>query len=355
MSAERTTAAKTAKSKTIALIMNRCQPPIPVVLLTGFLGAGKTTLLTKWLQQAASAGLRVGVLMNEFGTVSIDSALAATPGVPMEQVSSGCLCCAEDGKLADSLQRLLTERACDLIIIETSGLAEPCSIIGILTEPEILPLVQLHAVFTVVDAQNYELHGLSDEERGLADRQIAYASVLFISKCDCVTDDELNSVRRGIQAINSSARLICLPKATLNIAEIFYSPPSSHHVEVDDAQTILVEGAAEDHLHASYRTLTVNLSAAVRRADFEDFLRGLDRREVVRTKGFVRFRHETSKLYSFHSILGFHLIQEFFGNSKIEPVVVMIGPDINLPKYAAYLRAMQQRDTSVPSFLIKKN
>jgi len=40
---------------------------LPVILVTGFLGSGKTTLLLRWLRDSPATGLRMGVVMNEFG------------------------------------------------------------------------------------------------------------------------------------------------------------------------------------------------------------------------------------------------------------------------------------------------
>ena len=44
-----------------------------VYLLSGFLGSGKTTLLKNLLQQEKQDKRKVAVLMNELGSVSIDS------------------------------------------------------------------------------------------------------------------------------------------------------------------------------------------------------------------------------------------------------------------------------------------
>jgi len=46
--------------------------PVPLTILSGFLGAGKTTVLNHILH--ADHGLRIAVLVNDFGAINIDSA-----------------------------------------------------------------------------------------------------------------------------------------------------------------------------------------------------------------------------------------------------------------------------------------
>ena len=44
---------------------------VPFIVIGGYLGAGKTTLINKILGD--NHGLRVGVLINDFGAINIDS------------------------------------------------------------------------------------------------------------------------------------------------------------------------------------------------------------------------------------------------------------------------------------------
>jgi G3E family GTPase len=52
------------------------QALMPVTIVTGFLGSGKTTLLNHVLDNRQ--GLKVAVIVNEFGDIDIDSQLLVT-------------------------------------------------------------------------------------------------------------------------------------------------------------------------------------------------------------------------------------------------------------------------------------
>ena len=68
---------------------------LPITVLTGFLGAGKTTLVNRVLSQPHQ--VRIGVLVNEFGQLGIDSQRLAGHRGAVVELLNGCICCASEG------------------------------------------------------------------------------------------------------------------------------------------------------------------------------------------------------------------------------------------------------------------
>ena len=109
---------------------------IPVIVVAGFLGSGKTTLLNHLLRN--NDGVRIGVIVNDFGSVNIDSMMVAGQVDSMVSLSNGCLCCAVDVSDMDEMLNKLAHRqsGIDVIVIEASGLAEPRNMIRLVLGSE---------------------------------------------------------------------------------------------------------------------------------------------------------------------------------------------------------------------------
>jgi len=132
---------------------------LPVTVVTGILGAGKPTLLRQLL---LSSGLRLAVLVNEFGEVGIDGDLLRSCGFCPEEelegrlveLANGCLCCTVQDDFLPTMERLL-ERADQLdgIVVETSGLALPEPLIAAFAWPEIRTRTRVNGVVAVVDGE----------------------------------------------------------------------------------------------------------------------------------------------------------------------------------------------------------
>lgn len=71
---------------------------IPVTVIGGYLGAGKTTLLNHVLRH--NAGLRIAVLVNDFGAIYIDFGLIDSRDSDTINCANGCICCSLTGAAA---------------------------------------------------------------------------------------------------------------------------------------------------------------------------------------------------------------------------------------------------------------
>ena len=65
---------------------------IPVTIVSGYLGAGKTTLVNNALRKAN--GLKLAILVNEFGNLAIDEDLIIAQDDNMISLAGGCICCS---------------------------------------------------------------------------------------------------------------------------------------------------------------------------------------------------------------------------------------------------------------------
>ena len=159
----------------------------------------------------ASAALTQGVqVINEFGDVGLDHHLVeqAEPD-EVELIEGGCMCCTTRGRLAESLMSLFSKAqrkqipSLKRVIIETTGLAEPGPILSqLLRAPQLAERFVLDSVVTLVDAANA---ATTVEQIDIAQKQIAGADVLLITKTDLVTPEVLEALRTKLLAMNPDA------------------------------------------------------------------------------------------------------------------------------------------------------
>ena len=201
----------------------RPPPPIPLLILTGFLGAGKTTLLNRWVKTPEFAD--AAVVINEFGEIGIDHLLVERADGTMMTLSSGCICCTVRGDLVDTLEDLIRRRdngrisAFNRVVIETTGLADPAPVLNAIMFHPYLPLrFRLDSVVTVVDAIGGLATLASHEE---ARKQVAVADTLVLSKSDLLSDGEENSELLGrLRALNPGARRLDAARGAASAAAV---------------------------------------------------------------------------------------------------------------------------------------
>jgi len=157
---------------------------LPVTIFTGFLGSGKTTLLNQILKNYHD--LKVAVLVNEFGSINIDSQLLISVEKDMIELSNGCICCTINNNLVDTVYSILERQdRIDYLIVETTGLADPLPVALTFLGTELCDLTRLDSILTLVDSETF-LPDHYDSEIAL--QQILYGDIIILNKMDLVSE-----------------------------------------------------------------------------------------------------------------------------------------------------------------------
>ncbi|MBR0935387.1 GTP-binding protein [Bradyrhizobium jicamae] len=177
--------------------------PVPVLLVAGFLGAGKTTVVNHLLAHAQ--GKRIAAVINDFGAINIDAELIAGASDGVVSLSNGCICCTLEGDLLRTLATLLRrEPRPELIVIETSGVADPADIVRNLMDPVIWQEAPLDTVLCVVDATQ-PAEKLND---ALLRSQLRAADVVALAKVDLVDAAHHAGMRDAVRALRPAAVIV---------------------------------------------------------------------------------------------------------------------------------------------------
>jgi G3E family GTPase len=286
----------------------------PVTLITGPLGSGKTTLVRHLLETVHK---KIAILMNEFGEIAIDSRIIEGKSVRIAELGGGCVCCSLLGEFEVAVEEVLNTVHPDLIVVETTGVAEPDALVFNIQEE--LPQVRLDGVITIADADAIIRYPQLGHTTRL---QIEAADLILLNKSDLVSPEQLVEVREQLAAVNAHASILPTQRCQVDPDILFgiaharelTSPHHRHQPEVE--------------------SFSYSSEATLQRRSFERFVASLSP-AVWRAKGFVRFP-EGSYLFNFVS-----------GRWELEPfpaemtTLVFIGPHL-ASQQEAIRSALQQ-------------
>ncbi len=158
--------------------------PLPITLVTGFLGSGKSTYINRILN--AYSGHRIGLVVNEFGEVGLESNILEASPDDIIELSGGCMCCLLRKDLKDAVRRLVRHDASlERIVVEASGLSDPVPVQQTFRNARFGRPIQLESVICMVDQVSFLEHRV---EYGVLDHQVRGADFILITKFEQAED-----------------------------------------------------------------------------------------------------------------------------------------------------------------------
>jgi G3E family GTPase len=295
------------------------KPKPPVTVITGFLGSGKTTLLRKML---ADTDRRLAILMNEFGEIAIDSKVVAGKNVEIAELGGGCVCCSLIGEFEAAIKEIIETVRPDLIVVETTGVAEPDAIIFEIKDG--LPEVRLDGVIAIADA--YAMVKFPQLGR-TTKMQLEAADVILINKTDLVSGEELKQVETRLRQLNERAVLFKTAYCHIDTRLLL-------GLDVEK------EAAPVEHVHEmEFDSFSFSTDRRLHKERFEQAIEMLPQ-QVYRAKGFVRCDGGS---YLFNYVAGRWDLEEYEAE-KTELVFIGKGLAGIKDQVIAQLQACEVRD-----------
>ncbi|OAH54723.1 MULTISPECIES: GTP-binding protein [Bacillaceae] len=283
-------------------------------IIGGFLGSGKTTLLVQLLDKEKKAGRKVAVLMNEIGSMSVDSAMLGED-TAVRDMLNGCICCTIKDEIEVELLTLYKEHHPDVIYIETTGAAHPMEVLDACTSPVIAMQIDVKGIITLVDCARWmERNRLPIAHRKLMEDQARWSDVVALTKADLVSIEALTKIKEEIRSLNEKVVLQEMMFGKMD-GEIAFGGGSSES-----------DGGHHAHHHLHVRTMAYEFTNHVPRAEFTKWVTGLPD-SVLRIKGFVKFEDSGDRPELFQYAYGVPFFQP--QPLKRPSVIVVIGDELN--------------------------
>jgi G3E family GTPase len=299
--------------------------PVPLLIVTGFLGAGKTTVLNRVL--GAQHQRRIGVIVNELGRIDIDTRLIKSRSGDVMELVGGCVCheVRVQSELWAAVAEVVARSRPEIVILETTGIAEPWAILdgldalGRRTAP-----VTAAGVICVVDA---EVGAAQIEHHEEARAQVEAADRILLSKLDLASPAEVVAVHRMLALRNADAERAGFPDGAEGTAALV-------PWLLDTGAR--ARGARRDHAHGEHPHRHGQLVAAAfsERAPMlaEPLLQLCERLgpALVRAKGFVHIDGDPRR--AFLERAGAHTTLRYtepWGDEPPHTEIVLIGEGLD--------------------------
>jgi G3E family GTPase len=263
---------------------------LPVTTIGGYLGSGKTTLVNHLLRNAN--GLRLAVLVNEFGELAIDEDLIEAEGDDIISIAGGCVCCSFGNDMMGALIDLTKmSPPPDHVLIEASGVALPGSIVAALGLVEDF---RADGIVVLADADSVRKNAANVYVGDTIDRQLADADIVIMNKLDLVDEIARNDLSDWLSIAAPGATQIPAEQGQVELEAVLgcLRPKQAvaaieHHGS--PFESFVLQPATGTNLNALAQNLATGSFGVVRAKGF-----GIDQDGVMKTLHVVGTRWQVS-------------------------------------------------------------
>jgi G3E family GTPase len=327
--------------------MEPSKDKIPVGIITGFLGAGKTTLLNNLIRDYPDK--RFAIIENEFGEIGIDSELVLNvDNSNICELANGCICCSLNDDLAGLVKDLLyTGRPFDYLLIETTGIADPSSVIQpFFSDADIRSSFTMDSVICLVDALHFEPSYKQQEE---VHRQVAIADLILLNKASEADGKSLTDIMGILGSVNPQAEIIQTDHAEIrnhsvldrqayrkdriasySLAPFASGPGKPGYNPADMAAQWMVQDPRPDHSIASFSFQFPGNFDLERFSYWMEYFLYINQANIFRIKGILSFADNPQKMI-LQTVRSSYLLEDWefwaVGEERVNRLI-FIGKDI---------------------------
>lgn len=295
-------------------------------MLSGFLGAGKTTFLTRALKDLGDK--KVGVIMNEFGKISIDGEIVKKDGMELVEINRGSIFCSCLKLNFVETMAQMSDRNLDYLFVESSGLADPSNVDDILfgVKHKRGDVYDYSGIISIVDALHF-FDQLKDLET--VERQIKHCHLAVINKTDLVDKEMVKKIKEKIKEIN--------PKAM--IQEASYGNFSYDFLNEDLLKNQWAKSEETTNTTDNKpKTLMLTYDGVVSKEDLTKFLEEVSE-YTFRMKGFVKLEDGFNQVDVVNRKIDFKSCDEKSEGSQLV-LISKIGPAVIKPAMELWKKYM---------------
>ncbi len=281
-----------------------------VFLITGFLGSGKTTFLNRIIGRFPK-DKKLMILMNEFGEIGVDGTLIENDDLEMMEISKGsifCVCVKTD--FIKGLYEIARTVAPDVLIIESTGVANPSDLKRDLRLPLFKDRFQFRHQFCIIDSR-YFIDAY--QTYAAIEKQIASSTSFLINKVDLVTPEIIEKIKDVIREFHPDPQFHETVYADMPL-EKFFLPQTAGDVRtgLPAAEVSMTSEELDRYLEEMMDSITAGMSppdclmSAVYRwagddiKQVESLAAGMPS-SILRSKGFLAYLGEN---YLFSYVMG---------------------------------------------------